>query len=195
MKSNIVIIDYGAGNVFSVQQALRRLGYSATLSNNADEIQYASHVIFPGVGQAAAAMHQLKQNGLDKVIPQLQAPVLGICLGMQLLCNYSEEGDTEGLGIFPLTVKQFTADKKIPHMGWNTLNNFKSPLFSNIDNNAYVYFVHSYYVPHSEFSIATCNYGGEFAAAIGKNNFYACQFHPEKSAAVGEQILINFLQL
>lgn len=193
---NIVIIDYGAGNVFSVQKALQRLGYTTVLSNKPDIIQQADKVIFPGVGQAASAMKQLNQNGLNQLIPQLKMPVLGICLGMQLLCAHSEEGNTEGLGVFDLPVKLFTGDIKIPHMGWNTINGLKSPLFNGIKNNDYVYFVHSYYIPYrADYCIAECNYGELFSAAIQKGNFFACQFHPEKSADIGEQILSNFLSI
>ena len=195
MSQNIVIIDYGAGNLFSVQKALARLGYRATLSNDCEVIQKADKVIFPGVGQAASAMQQLSKNGLDKLIPSIKVPLLGICLGMQLLCDFSEEGDTKGLGVFPMTAKRFSDNMKIPHMGWNTVDELKSPLFKDIPDNSFVYFVHSYYVPYNEYCIASCNYNGKFAAAIQKDNFYACQFHPEKSASIGEMILKNFLEI
>jgi glutamine amidotransferase len=191
----ITIIDYGAGNVKSVQFALERLGYVSICSNDPILIQEADKVIFPGVGEASFAMEQLQNSGLDKIIPVLKQPVLGVCLGMQLMCNYSEEGNSQGLDIFPLKVVQFNNELKVPHMGWNTINKFQSVLFNSINNDSYVYFVHSYYVPVSEYSIAQSNYGVDYSAAIEKDNFYACQFHPEKSGRVGEQILKNFLEL
>lgn len=189
----IVIIDYGAGNVFSVQTALQRLGYKATVSCGETEIRQADRVIFPGVGQASAAMDRLKKTGLDGVIPRLTVPVLGICLGMQLMCAYTEEERTEGLGIFPLNVKKMSGLLKVPHMGWNTIFDLESNLMEGIGPGERVYFVHSYYVPDSSYTIARCEYSFPFAAAVRKDNFYGCQFHPEKSAGIGERILKNFL--
>lgn len=191
----IVIIDYGAGNVFSVRMALKRLGYEAVVSGDAGEIRSADRVIFPGVGQASAAMEQLRASGLDRVIPELKMPVLGVCLGMQLMCRSTEEENTPGLGIFPLEVKKITGDYKIPHMGWNNITGLKTGLFRGIPENTRMYFVHSYYVPAGECAIALCDYHTSFAAAIGKDNFYGCQFHPEKSSLAGEQVLKNFLEL
>ncbi len=191
----IVIIDYGAGNIKSIQFALKRLGYEAVLSHNIEEIKDADKVIFPGVGEAASAMDKLKKSGLDKIIPTLKQPVLGICLGMQLLCNYSEEGDTVGLNIFDVVVKKFPKGEKIPQIGWNQISNLKSVLFEGVKENEYMYLVHSFYVPLNKFSIATTNYGLDYATALQKDNFYGVQFHPEKSSVAGEQILSNFLQL
>lgn len=190
----VVIIEYGAGNLFSVKTALRRLGYEAVCSAEADVIRGADRVIFPGVGQAAAAMRQLRAVGLDTVIPSLQVPVLGICLGMQMMCESSEEGDTEGLGIFPLRVREFGRESKVPHMGWSEIHGLKDSLFAGVEERERVYFVHSFYVPVCEGTIATCDYQREFSAAIRKDNFWGCQFHPEKSAGVGMQILENFLK-
>ena len=191
----VVIIDYGAGNIFSVKTALMRLGFEAATSNNVDEIAAADKVIFPGVGQASEAMKQLQNNGLDKFIPTLKMPVLGICLGMQLMCRYTEEENTQGLNIFPIDVKKITGINRVPHMGWNNIVNLKSAMFNGIKENEWMYFVHSYYVPVNDYSIADCNYHTEFSAAICKDNFYGCQFHPEKSSVAGEKILLNFLNL
>lgn len=192
---NIVVIDYGAGNVFSVLTALERLGYEAKVSGEPEMILGADRVIFPGVGQASAAMAQLKSCGLDLLLPRLQMPVLGICLGMQLMCRSTEEENTPGLGIFPVIVKKFCGDYKIPHMGWNTVFGLRSGLFKELAPEEWMYFVHSYYVPANEYSIADCDYQGCFAAAMQKANFYGCQFHPEKSSVVGEKVLKNFLEL
>lgn len=192
---NIVIIDYGAGNVKSVQFALERLGYDAICSNDAKVIEAADKVIFPGVGEAKSAMEEIKKFGLEKVIPNLKQPVLGICLGMQLMCKFSEENDTECLNIFPMEVKRFTEQLKVPQIGWNVIDKLKEPLFKDVEEYSYVYYVHSYYVPKNEYTVATTDYGLEYAGAIQKDNFYACQFHPEKSSDVGEQILKNFIQL
>jgi imidazole glycerol-phosphate synthase subunit HisH len=191
----IVIIDYGAGNVKSVQFALERLGYDAICSNDADVITSADKVIFPGVGEASSAMTEIKKIGLEKIIPNLKQPVLGICLGMQLMCKFSEENNTECLNIFPLDVVKFKNKLKVPQIGWNTITDLKEPLFKNVKNDAFVYYVHSYYVPKSEYTIATTEYGLAYAGAIQKDNFYACQFHPEKSGEIGELILKNFIQL
>ena len=190
----IVIIDYGAGNVKSVQFALERLGFKARCSNDAKEITEADKVIFPGVGEAQSAMAEIRKFGLDKVIPVLKQPVLGICLGMQLMCKYSEENDTDCLGIFPVDVLKFQVDYKIPHIGWNQIFGLKSHLLDQVEENSYVYYVHSYYVPDNEFSIASTDYGLLYSGAIRKDNFYACQFHPEKSGDAGEQILRNFIK-
>lgn len=192
---NVTIIDYGAGNVRSVRFALERLGITASCSDNAETIASADKIIFPGVGHAGAAMEQLQKRNLDRVIPALQQPVLGICLGMQLLCAHSEEGDTKGLGIFPGKVIRFEDNLKVPHIGWNELQQAEQGLFSGIRNGSYAYFVHSYYVPVDQYTIAGCNYGIPFSAALHKDNFYACQFHPEKSAAAGNALLQNFISL
>lgn len=194
-QSNIVIIDYGAGNLQSVLFALERIGVEATVSNNKKMIEEADKVIFPGVGHAKTAMRQLEKYDLIKLIPSLSQPVLGICLGMQLLCEFSEEGNTKGLGVFPLTVKEFKQSPKVPHMGWNTIRELKGNLFNNVKNDDYGYYVHSYYVPLNDYTIARTDYGEFFSGAIQKDNFYACQFHPEKSGKVGEQILKNFLNI
>ena len=189
-----VIIEYGAGNVFSVEAAARRLGYDVNISCEPDIIMNADRVIFPGVGHAGFAMERLKKNGLNRIIPKLTAPVLGICLGMQLMCSRSEESDTEGLGIFPQTVKQIKGDCKVPHIGWNQISALDSPLFEGVKNGAWVYFVHSYYLETSDYQVAECDYHTSFCAAIQKDNFFGCQFHPEKSGKTGERILKNFLE-
>jgi glutamine amidotransferase len=191
----IVILNYGSGNIQSIQFALNRLGVEGVLSNNYEEILSADKVIFPGVGEASSAMKRLKESGLEKLIPQLKQPVLGICLGMQLMCAYSEEGNTEGLGIFDDNVMKFTPKVKVPQMGWNTIYNLKSDLFNGISENEFMYLVHSFYVPNSENSIALTNYEVEYCSALQKNNFYGVQFHPEKSGKFGEQILNNFLKI
>jgi glutamine amidotransferase len=190
---NIVIIDYGAGNIQSIQFALERVGFKGVLSKDWIEIQKADKVIFPGVGEASSAMKKLKESGLDKLIPTLKQPVLGICLGMQLLCNSTEEGNTKGLGIFDVEVVKFSSKVKVPQMGWNTIYNLKSPLFEGIKENEFMYLVHSYYAKKSKETIATTNYEVEYSSAVQKNNFYGVQFHPEKSGVFGEQILKNFL--
>jgi glutamine amidotransferase len=194
-SGRLVIINYGAGNIQSIMFAIERLGFKAVLSNNPEEIKAADKVIFPGVGEASSAMKKLKESGLDKLIPQLKQPVLGICLGMQLMCAYSEEGNTEGLGIFDDNVMKFTPKVKVPQMGWNTIYNLKSDLFNGISENEFMYLVHSFYVPNSENSIALSNYEVEYCSALQKNNFYGVQFHPEKSGKFGEQILNNFLKI
>lgn len=189
----LVIINYGAGNIQSIMFAIERLGFKAVLSNNLDEIKAADKVIFPGVGEASSAMKMLEESGLDSLIPTLKQPVLGICLGMQLMCNYSEEGDTKGLGIFDVDVIKFTSKVKVPQMGWNTIYNLKSDLFKGIAENEYMYLVHSYYAPLCKETIATTNYELEYSSALENDNFFGTQFHPEKSGDVGEQILNNFL--
>lgn len=190
----IVIIDYGAGNVKSVQFALERLGYEAICSNDPSTIRKADKVIFPGVGEASSAMKELRRFGLDQLIPDLEQPVLGICLGMQLMCRYSEENQTDCLGIFPLDVIRFSEREKVPHIGWNQIEQLKSDLFTGVEENTFVYYVHSYYLPQNEYSIAETVYGERYSGAIRKDNFYACQFHPEKSGSMGERILANFIK-
>lgn len=192
----IALINYNAGNITSVKNAIERLGFSCVITDNADEIRSASKVIFPGVGEASSAMSYLNAKGLDQVICSLTQPVLGICLGQQLLCQFSEEGNTECLGIFPVQVKKFPPLDIVPHMGWNTLQmNGRSSLLNGIQEDNDVYFVHSYYCEESNYSLATCDYILPFSAAMQKDNFYATQFHPEKSAGIGERILLNFLEL
>lgn len=191
----IVIINYGAGNIQSIMFAIERLGYKAVLSNNPDEIKAADKVIFPGVGEASYAMKMLKESGLDTLIPTLKQPVLGICLGMQLMCNHSEEGDTKGLGIFDVDVVKFSKKVKVPQMGWNVIYNLKSDLFKGITEKEYMYLVHSFYAPICAETIATTDYELEYSSALENENFYGTQFHPEKSGDIGEQILGNFLKL
>lgn len=191
----IAIIDYGAGNIKSIQFAFKRLGFEALLTNNADIIKQADRVIFPGVGEAGHAMTMLKESGLDQLIPRLKQPVLGICLGMQLMCKHTEESNTKGLGIFDVDVKKFTNTVKVPQMGWNTILNLKSSLFNNITAGKYMYLVHSYYAEQCNEAIATTHYEIDYASALQKDNFYGVQFHPEKSSSTGEQILKNFLNL
>jgi glutamine amidotransferase len=192
---NIIIIDYGAGNIKSIQFAFKRLGFDAVLSNNIDEIKKADKVIFPGVGEASSAMQKLKESGLDTLIPMLKQPVLGICLGMQLLCTTTEENNTKGLGIFNTKVKRFTNEVKVPQIGWNSVSNLESDLFKNIKENEFMYLVHSYYAESCDEQIAITNYSVNYASALQKDNFYGVQFHPEKSSKAGEQLLKNFLKL
>ena len=191
---NLVIIDYGAGNIQSIKFAFQRLDIDAQLSNDAETIKNADKVIFPGVGEASSAMEKLNQSRLNELIPNLEQPVLGICLGMQLMCNYTEEGNTNGLGIFDVDVVKFNANLKVPQIGWNNIENLKSPLFQNLDED-YIYLVHSFYAPKSSETIATSFYGIEYSAALQKDNFYGTQFHPEKSGKYGAKILQNFLNL
>lgn len=191
----IVIIRYNAGNTQSVENAVRRLGFDSIITNDIEQIQKADKVIFPGVGEAATAMQHLQANGLDLAIKGLKQPVLGICLGLQLMCNYTQESNTKGLGIFDVNVKRFPPLDIVPHMGWNTLNNCKGELFSGISEEEHFYFVHSYYAEESPLSAAQCDYILPYSAALQKDNFYAVQFHPEKSGKAGEQLLKNFLSL
>ncbi len=190
---NIVIIKYNAGNVQSVLYALQRIGKSAIVTDNPSLIKNADKIIFPGVGEASSAMQYLKEKKLDQLIIQLQQPVLGICLGMQLLCNYSEENNTKCLGIFNHTVTKFTNELKVPEIGWNSINQTGATLFDQIEPSFYGYYVHSYFAPIGENTIATTNYGINFSAALQYKNFWGVQFHPEKSGKDGEQILANFL--
>jgi imidazole glycerol-phosphate synthase subunit HisH len=209
----ITIIKYNAGNIRSVLYALERIGHSATVTDDADEIRNADKVIFPGVGEASTAMNYLKERNLDELICSLTQPVLGICLGMQLMCRYSEENDTPCLGIFDEEVRRFTpalhviasgakqmergpgGETKVPQIGWNNIYDLKTNLFKNIPDNSYCYFVHGYYAAKGEHTIATTDYVQPYSSGLHKNNFYGVQFHPEKSAAAGEQILKNFIEL
>ncbi|MFP4048047.1 MAG: imidazole glycerol phosphate synthase subunit HisH [Bacteroidales bacterium] len=195
MSAETIIIRYNAGNIRSVYNALQRLGEEAKITDNPDEIKKAKRVIFPGVGEASSTMHHLKEKQLDKLIINLTQPVLAICLGTQLLCQTSEEGNAEGLGIIKEKVKKFDEGQKIPHMGWNRITNLQGPVFKDIEEGSFVYFVHSYYVPLTSVTSAECSYGVNFSAALQYKNFYATQFHPEKSGNTGKQILKNFLQL
>ena len=193
-----VIIKYNAGNIQSVLYALERLGVSAMVTDSIQEIQTADKVIFPGVGEASTAMQYLRERNLDTIIKNLKQPVLGICLGMQLMCTHSTENNTSCLGIFEEQVKQFeTSDQniKIPQIGWNTITALKTPLFDGIAENSFAYFVHGYYAAIGQHTIATSNYIQDYSSALHKDNFYGVQFHPEKSAKVGEQIIQNFLAL
>ena len=195
---NVAIVKYNAGNIFSVDYALKRLGVCPTITADKVELMQADKVIFPGVGEAATTMEHLRATGLDEVIRNLRQPVLGICLGMQLMCRHSEEGDVDGLGIFDAEVKRFcptNVEDKVPHMGWNTIADTHSDLFRGFTCEEFVYFVHSFYVPLNEFTAATTDYILPYSAALHKDNFYATQFHPEKSGKTGERILANFLQL
>ncbi|KGO88703.1 imidazole glycerol phosphate synthase [Flavobacterium rivuli WB 3.3-2 = DSM 21788] len=191
----IAILKYNAGNTKSVQNAIQRLGYECIVTDDTAQLQAADKVIFPGVGEAGSAMEYLKAKGLDVVIKNVKQPVLGICLGLQLMCTASEEGATEGLGIFDVLVKKFPPRGIVPHMGWNNFNTINSPLFKGISIEDNIYFVHSYYAELCNDTIAQCDYLLPFSAALQKDNFYAVQFHTEKSGAVGEQILKNFLAL
>jgi imidazole glycerol-phosphate synthase subunit HisH len=198
---NLVIIKYNAGNIESVNNALLRLGVNADITGNHDKIRAADKVIFPGVGEASTTMSYLKKEGLDKLIPELKQPVLGICLGLQLMCSYSEENDTPCLGIFDEKVKLFIPEPgmefvtKVPHMGWNNITDLKSDIFDSSLENQFVYFVHSYYASVGKHIAAVCNYINPFSAALHRDNFYATQFHPEKSGTIGAKILENFLKI
>lgn len=194
---NLAIIKYNAGNIQSVLNALERLGVNAEVTDDPGKIKSADKVIFPGVGEASSAMRSLKENGLGRIIQELEQPVLGICVGMQLLCEHSEENDTGCLGIVPVKVRKFDAKSrlKVPQVGWNNIFELQSPLFKNVPEQSYIYNVHSYYAEDSEYTIAKCEYGLPYAAAIQKDNFYGVQFHTEKSAEVGDKIIKNFLEL
>lgn len=189
------IIKYNAGNIRSVMYALKRIGVEAVVTDDAEELKKADKVIFPGVGEASSAMSYLSERGLDKLIKELKQPVLGICLGLQLMCKHSEEGNVSCLGIFDREVKKFDNGLKVPEIGWNDIYNLKTDLMSSLPQHSYVYFVHGYYAEIGDATIATAGYGMEYSAALHKDNFYACQFHPEKSGSVGERILQNFLDL
>ncbi len=191
----IAIIKYNAGNTKSVENALNRLNYKCIITDDKDTILSAQKVIFPGVGEASSAMQYLRKKGIDEVINYITQPFLGICLGLQLMCKGTEEGNTKCLGIFDTQVKLFPPKEKVPHMGWNNFKQLDGELFKGIDSKDDVYFVHSYYAELCKSTIATCDYILPFSAALQKNNFYATQFHPEKSAGIGEQILKNFLEL
>ena len=195
---NVAIIKYNAGNICSVVNALQRLGVTPTLTDNAEELLRADRIVFPGQGEAATVMECLKARQLDRLIKNLKQPVLGICIGQQLLCRHSEEGNTDCIGVFPVNVKRFVPachEQKVPAMGWNSLYDMRSPLFKGFTRQEYVYFVHSFYVPECEYTIAKADYIQPYSAALHKDNFYATQFHPEKSGNVGERIIGNFLEL
>lgn len=195
---NVAIVKYNAGNIRSVDYAMKRLGVEAVITADKDTLLAADKVIFPGVGEAETTMNHLHATGMDQLIKDLKQPVLGVCLGMQLMCRYSEEGDTDCLNIFDAEVKRFIPQKhedKVPHMGWNTIGRTSSLLFNGFTEEEFVYFVHSFYVPLNDFTVAETDYIQPFSAALHKDNFYATQFHPEKSGATGERILRNFLDL
>ena len=194
----VAIVKYNAGNIGSVENAVRRLGIEPVVTDDAELIGSADRVIFPGQGEARSTMAYLKAHGLDQVIVGLKQPVLGICIGMQLLCRHSEEYDTDCLGVFDVDVKRFVPkvhEDKVPQMGWNTIEDTKSPLFKGFGEKEFVYFIHSFYVPTCDWTIATTNYIQPYSSALHKGNFYATQFHPEKSGLVGERILKNFMEL
>lgn len=194
----VAVIKYNAGNIRSVDYALKRLGVDAEITADEHLLRSADRVIFPGVGEAETTMNYLRANGMDQLIRELRQPVLGICLGMQLMCRHSEEGDVDCLGVFDTEVKRFVSQKhedKVPHMGWNTIQQTNSALFKGFTEEEFVYFVHSFYVPENEYTAAVADYILPFSAALHKDNFYATQFHPEKSGKVGERILRNFLAL
>ena len=191
---NVAIVDYGVGNIKSIQHSLDRIGVNHTYTMDKEKIISAEKVVFPGVGDASYAMKQLKKQNLDKLIPNLKQPFLGICLGMQLMCNYSEEGDTSCLGIINTSVKKFNSNNnKIPLIGWNNIKNLKTNLFKGIAENEFMYFVHTYFVPKSTYTISESSYGLNYSSAINKDNFYGTQFHPEKSGLIGEKIIKNFI--
>ncbi|MDE6172097.1 imidazole glycerol phosphate synthase subunit HisH [uncultured Bacteroides sp.] len=194
----VAVIKYNAGNICSVDHALKRLGVEVTITADKEVLRAADKIIFPGVGEAETTMRFLRASGMDTLIKELRQPLLGICLGMQLMCRHSEEGDTDCLGIFDAEVKRFISQKhedKVPHMGWNTIAATKSALFDGFTKEEFVYFVHSFYVPVNECTAAVTDYIHPFSAALHKDNYYATQFHPEKSGSVGERILHNFLKL
>ena len=190
----VSIVKYNAGNIQSVMFALERIGINAIVTDDYEELNTSDKIIFPGVGEASSAMKHLRENCLDGVIVNLKQPVLGICLGMQLMCKHSEEGDTDCLGIFDNTIKLFSGDFKVPQIGWNTIHDLKTNLFKGVKENDYMYFVHSYYAELGQDTIAKTSYGIEYSSALYKNNFYAVQFHPEKSSDAGQLILENFIR-
>ena len=197
-RMKIAVIKYNAGNIYSVDHALRRLGIEASITSDKEELMSADKVIFPGVGEAGSTMNFLRKHQLDKVIKDLKQPVLGICLGMQLMCRFSEEGNAHCMGIFDTDVKMLRPTRhedKVPHMGWNTLTHVRSSLFKGFTKDEFVYFVHSFYVPLNEFTAAQTDYILPYSSALHKDNFYATQFHPEKSGTAGERIFKNFLEL
>jgi len=191
----IAIVKYNAGNIQSVSYALNRLNIDPIITSDPEILLKADKIIFPGVGEASSAMAYLKKHNLDEVLTQIKQPFLGICFGMQLMCKHSEEGDVDCLGIFDVNVKRFPAKDKIPHMGWNTISGFKSDLLKGIDDNSYMYFVHSYYAELNEYTNTSCDYILPFSAGIQKDNYFAFQFHPEKSGTVGSKIIENFLSI
>lgn len=191
----VSIIKYNAGNIQSVLFALERIGIKAIVTDDYEELNTSDKIIFPGVGEASSAMNYLREKSLDGVIVNLKQPVLGICLGMQLMCKHSEEGDTDCLGIFDNKIKLFKGDIKVPQIGWNTIYDLKTNLYQGIKENEYMYFVHSYYAEISIYTIAKTTYGIEYSSSLQKNNFYAAQFHPEKSSDAGQQLLENFIKL
>jgi glutamine amidotransferase len=195
MNMKVAVIKYNAGNIRSVLFALERIGISADVTDDAEKISSAGKVIFPGVGEAGSTMNYLREKKLDTIIKNLTQPVLGICLGMQLMCKYSEEGNTDCLGIFQLNVKKFNGPGKVPQIGWNDIFLLKGKLFEGIKENEYMYFVHGYYAEKGGNTCATTNYISEYSSALQKNNFYGVQFHPEKSSAAGQKLLENFLKL
>jgi glutamine amidotransferase len=192
---NVTIIKYNAGNIQSVLFALERIGINAIVTDDKDLLTTSDKVIFPGVGEASSAMRYLKEKNLDEVIVNLKQPVLGICLGMQLMCQHSEEGNTNCLGVFDNNIKLFEGDVKVPQIGWNNIYDLKTDLYKNVKENEYMYLVHSYYAEVSEHTIAKTNYGLEYSSSLQKNNFYGVQFHPEKSSNAGQTILENFIKL
>lgn len=191
----IAIVDYGTGNTYSVAAAFQRLGAEITITSDASIVQQADRVVIPGVGDARAAMKELRLRGLDTVIPLLLQPVLGICLGMQLLCRNSEEGETRCMGVFDVDVVRFDGPLKVPHMGWNTIERTVGPLFRGVDQGTFMYFVHSYHVALTEMTVALSEYSGYFSAGLSRRNFFGVQFHPEKSGAAGARLLENFMRL
>ena len=196
----VAIVKYNAGNIYSVVNALRRLGVDPVITDDTETLMSADRVLFPGQGEASSTMAYIREHRLDEIIKKLTQPVLGICIGQQLMCSHSEEGDTECIGLFPMDVRRFRPTRhedKVPAIGWNKiqLGNKPCKLFRGLDNDTYVYFIHSYYVPVSQWTIATADYTVPFSAALHRDNFYATQFHPEKSGKAGEQILRNFLEL
>jgi len=191
----VAILKYNAGNIHSVRLAMQRIGIEPLITDDPEMITNSDKVIFPGVGEASSAMNYLNQNGITDTIKNLKQPVLGICLGLQLMCNYSEENDTKCLGIFDSVVKKFPPNNKVPHMGWNTIENLDGELFKDIADKSYVYFVHSYYAELSDCLTGQTEYILPFSSSLKKDNFYAVQFHPEKSGDIGAQILKNFINL